>query len=132
MIGAGDGPLLVERGIGALVSLTERDPGPAAGLPDGFPRLHLPVPDMTAPALDTVRRAVSFIDEQIASGRAVAVHCGAGFGRTGTILACYLVHRGRGPEEAIREVRDRRPGSIETRGQVEAIHRFAATIGGGG
>jgi atypical dual specificity phosphatase len=49
------------------------------------------------------------------------VHCGAGLGRTGTVVAAWLVRRGRSAREAIAEVRRVRPGSVETREQEEAV-----------
>jgi atypical dual specificity phosphatase len=55
----------------------------------------------------------------------VAVHCAAGLGRTGVIVACYLITLGRTADEAIDEIRNLRPGSIETAEQVEAIGLFA-------
>ena len=53
------------------------------------------------------------------------VHCDAGIGRTGTMLACYLVSKGYNAEKAIEEVRIKRPGSIETVKQEEVIVKFA-------
>jgi atypical dual specificity phosphatase len=126
MIGPGSGDALLAEGVEGLVSLTLRDPGGQGHVPESMRHLHLPVPDMTAPPPDLVDRAMAFIQELIDDGRAVAVHCGAGIGRTGTILACYLVHLGLDAGEAIRRVRERRPGSIETRDQEETVRRYAA------
>ena len=49
------------------------------------------------------------------------VHCSAGLGRTGTMLASYLVQRGSNTAEALAQVRKRRPGSIETADQELAV-----------
>ncbi len=59
-------------------------------------------------------------------GRAVLVHCGGGYGRTGTMLACFLVSQGWGPEEAIAEVRASRPGSVVARAQQSCVFKYAA------
>ena len=87
--------------------------------------LHLPVPDFTAPTPEQLYRGVAAIRAALDRGERVAVHCGAGLGRTGTLLACYLITTGLTSDEAIAEVRRLRPGSIETPSQEAAIHSFA-------
>jgi atypical dual specificity phosphatase len=77
--------------------------------------LHLLVRDFTAPTLAQLERGIAAIEQAIANGRKVAVQCGAGLGRTGTLLACYLVNQGLGPDEALARVRAVRPGSVSTR-----------------
>ncbi len=55
----------------------------------------------------------------------VAVHCGKGMGRTGTMLACYLVAKeGYKADNAIMETRQRRIYSIETEEQEQAVFDF--------
>lgn len=67
------------------------------------------------------------IFEALAEGEAVAVHCGGGLGRTGTVLSCYLLESGEelGAQEAIRRVRALRPGSVETPAQLAAVRAWA-------
>ncbi|KAM3842240.1 LOW QUALITY PROTEIN: protein tyrosine phosphatase domain-containing protein 1-like [Diretmus argenteus] len=56
----------------------------------------------------------------------MTVHCHAGLGRTGVLLACYLVFASRmSAEQAILFVRAKRPNSIQTRGQLIRVREFA-------
>jgi atypical dual specificity phosphatase len=68
------------------------------------------------------------MSETVSNGAAVAVHCGAGLGRTGTLVACYLVAGGLSAEDAIAKVRRLRPGSIETAEQEAAVRTFEGRI----
>ena len=87
--------------------------------------LYEPVPDFTAPSMEQLDRMCLFIDQQIESWEhPVVVTCKAGIGRTGTVLACYLVYVGYTPENAINFVRAQRPGSIQNREQEEAVAQY--------
>ncbi|XP_024240694.1 protein tyrosine phosphatase domain-containing protein 1-like [Oncorhynchus tshawytscha] len=56
----------------------------------------------------------------------MSVHCHAGLGRTGVLLACYLVFATRmTADQAIVFVRSKRPNSIQTRGQLYCVREFA-------
>lgn len=115
-------------GVRALVCLTVRPVHRETATEKGFECLHLPIPNFEPPSLDQIRRFVEFCEENIGGGRPVAVHCLAGMGRTGTMLACYLVHKGLAPTKAIGTVRHRRPGSIETLSQESIVYEYAATL----
>jgi atypical dual specificity phosphatase len=81
--------------------------------------------DMEPPTPEQLDKCISAILRAMDRNMGVAVHCGAGLGRTGVVLACYLVAKGQPPDNAIVRVRRLRPGSIETDEQAEAIHHFA-------
>ena len=114
------------KGIGAILSLTEQPLTDEVVQRFGLPVRHMPIPDMHAPRPEELMDALTFIDQQRIEGRAVAVHCLMGQGRTGTILAAYLIREGASASQAIAELRAICPGAIESPPQVRALHIFAA------
>jgi atypical dual specificity phosphatase len=116
---------LRQRRIGAVLSLTETPLDADVIARAGIEALHLPVPDMTAPLPEQFMRALDFIDEQRSMGRAVAVHCLVGQGRTATILAAHLIRGGMSADEAIAELRRACAGAIGSPEQESALHAFA-------
>ena len=59
---------------------------------------------------------------KLQNNQSVMVHCAAGMGRAGTILACYFVkYQKFSAVQAIKKIRDERPGSIQSEGQELAI-----------
>jgi len=59
----------------------------------------------------------------------VTVHCHWGLGRTGTMLAaCLVALHGINADDAVREIRRRRPFSIETYQQENAVRQFAQSL----
>ena len=119
---------VLRQGVTSVVTMTE-DPLPAEWV-DKINYLHVPTPDLTAPDMDRIDGAVDFIHEQIGGGQAVMVHCAAGMGRAGTILACYLVkYRGRSAGDAIEMIRSARPGSIQSGAQELAVSLYERHVG---
>lgn len=113
------------QGITAVVTVRE-GPLPSEWVNNGdVDYLHLQVDDFAAPELEDIDRAIDFIDIQAEKGRPVMVHCAAGKGRTGVILAAYLIRKeGLSARESIEKIRAMRPGSIQSEEQEWAIEMY--------
>ena len=87
--------------------------------------LHVHSNDMGIPECSELVNSVDFIHQRITNDEPVMVHCLAGLGRTGTILACYLIkYEDMTADDAIEKVRRERHGSIQSFSQEEIIFRF--------
>ena len=87
--------------------------------------LHVHSNDMGIPEFSDLVISVDFIHQRITNDEPVMVHCLAGLGRTGTILACYMIkYEDMAADDAIEKVRRERHGSIQSFSQEEIIFRF--------
>jgi len=78
---------------------------------DGFQHHALEFEDCSTPSTDIVCEFLNVCDA--AGDGSVAVHCLAGLGRTGTLIACYIIrNKGFTAAEAIGFIRLMRPGSV--------------------
>jgi atypical dual specificity phosphatase len=111
-----------------VISLCEDPPRRAWLNEAGLFSMHVPVEDMHPPTLKQIELCVTAIDKAHAKEFAVAIHCGAGLGRTGTMLACYFVKKGMTAPAAIAQVRRLRPGSIETPEQADVVSDYARRL----
>ena len=111
-----------EQGVQAIVSLTGTPLSPNVVSRLGFEYLHSHISG--APSIEQLDHIIQFVERENAHSKPVLVHCGEGKGRTGTVLAAYLVYHGLSADEAIRMVREKRPGSIENLEQENAIREF--------
>ena len=114
--------MLQHLGIQVILNLTGYvDDAP---LLSAFTVYHIPIANMKPPTLHEMHQAVSILHASLKSNQPVVVHCEAGLGRTGTIIAGYLTTRGLPAQEAIDSLRKQRPGSIETEEQEAVIYDY--------
>jgi atypical dual specificity phosphatase len=122
---------LRKAGVRRVISLTPEPLASELVAGSGLEVLYLPVADFTPPTQAQLREAVAAIEDATREGHPIAVHCTAGWGRTGTVLAAFLVAGGADAEAAIAEVRRRRRHSIETPEQEAAVRAYASERRGG-
>ena len=121
---------LAAQGIRVLVRLVAERESPITAAQvkrAGMQDLHEPVDDFSPPPQDQIDRVVSATREARSRAKPVAISCLAGYGRSGTMLACYFVAEGRSASDAIRHVIFKRPCSAEllrVPGQEDAVHEF--------
>ena len=100
--------------------------------PDDLPHTHhysFGWVDMGTPPIERMLNITQVMHSHEQRGGRVAVHCHAGYGRTGMVIACYLVFAHHySADMAITTVRQKREGSVQTREQKRFCFRFEQYI----
>lgn len=127
---------LSSAGIDAFIDLTQ--PGELVPydtyLPLQIDHVRKPIADHGTPEYAWhMQEILETIDALLARGKTIYLHCRAGIGRTGTVVACHLIHRGLAPEPALQELNRlwrqcarsaTWPSVPETDAQVEYVRRW--------
>ncbi len=99
--------LLLASGVRTFIDLTQAGEMPDYDtlLPQGVAWHRLSIPDHSIPDTQQRMREVQRTLAAALRGKgAVYVHCRAGYGRTGTVIGCYLREKGLGPQQALDEL----------------------------
>jgi atypical dual specificity phosphatase len=119
---------LYEKGIRAIVRLEEggfeSEDIINLGIED-FPEY---IPDYTAPSQIQIDKIINFIKSHLDKGEPVAVSCGAGIGRTGTILTAYHISEGYSFHDAELLIKREGRKPYETPGQKKALEEYASRL----
>jgi hypothetical protein len=124
---------LLDAGIDCFVDLTRGGESRAlyAADAEGRARWHgFAITDFSTPGIELMRRIVDTIEDELARGACVYLHCHAGVGRTGTAVGCWLVEQGFTGGEALKLIAHKRQAllgqSPETEAQREFVRRWRA------
>ena len=120
---------LARLGCRVLVTLTEEPYDVRKLEPLGIRGFHFPIPDMGVPSFQAALTICRDFDTWIESDLPTVLHCKAGLGRTGTMLACLLVYRGENGVQAIDRVRSVNRYYIQSPEQLAFVGEFARRLG---
>jgi protein-tyrosine phosphatase len=112
---------LLEEGVTLFLDLTqdgELEPY-ARHLPPRARHARRSIRDFSVPTLESLVTILDEIDDELAAGGLVYVHCWAGCGRTGVVVGCWLIRHGTAPNEALTRIAETRglgcPQTLEQR-----------------
>jgi len=139
--------------VGLVITLTKEEPLPTEWFSVDCDNYFSPIPDGMTPSLQQMDCIGDAVVRTVSDGKSILEHCGGGKGRAGTITACLLLRFGEGGirsrldaenhsnvgsgrfllprepfmsgEDAIKEIRRRRPGSLETVVQENFVREYA-------
>lgn len=95
---------------------------------NGLTFIGFPIPDYSVPSsMKTTRQLVSELQDCLARGKNVGVHCRQGIGRSSLVAACVLVTAGESAGTAFQQIKSARglqvPDTPEQRDWVAAFAR---------
>jgi atypical dual specificity phosphatase len=123
-----DMKMLNNVGVTMLVTLTTRPVDPDALERNSIKSTWHAIKDMGAPDMELAVTICKEIETFIQQGEILAVHCRAGLGRTGTILAAYLIWEGQSALDALNTVRDVEPRWVQSDEQALFLEEFATYL----
>ncbi len=119
-----DFEFLYSQGIKTIVKLTSDTYYVSENILNKFNVFEIKIPDFSPPSHNNIKEFERIIDRNYYP---IVIHCYAGCGRTGTMLAIWLIYTGKIKDgmSAINYIRSIRPCSIETAEQEQIIINYA-------
>jgi protein tyrosine phosphatase (PTP) superfamily phosphohydrolase (DUF442 family) len=102
----------------------------AALAAEGIHLLYLPTPDTQPLSLADLRRGADWVNQQLASGERVLIHCEHGVGRSVLLTAAALVAGGMSAREAVELVQRRRWQAAPNHRQIVRLQAFEREMRG--
>lgn len=115
---------LAKKGVTADISLEEERIDAPFGV-DFY--AWIPVKDHTAPSRDKFEFGTHIIEKLVSMKRKIYVHCKNGHGRAPTLVAAYLIKKGKTAEEAVAFIKSKRPTIHLSKSQKLSLQNFAKT-----
>lgn len=119
---------LKEQGIKSIVTLSERKIDVELINKYKFRYLYLPIKDFNVPTLGDVKKFLRWMRLMEKWRLPTLIHCDAGIGRTGTMLAIYFLAKGRSAKESIDYVKEKRNFSLESLKQESFIYEISEIL----
>ncbi len=94
----------------------------------GFDVYYLPVADEGAPDIESLDKALAWIEALIAEGKKVLVHCRYGIGRTGTLVVAYLFKNGHSLRQALNKMKHT-PSIPMSDQQYRLLRKYSEKLG---
>lgn len=115
-------------GITDLISLTVRPLDDRPCKDHGITVTASPIPDMQPPSVQQALAINQYIADLLDKKRHVAIHCKAGLGRTGTLLAAQLIYEGKSALAALEKVRNVETRWIQSESQVAFLQTYESFL----
>jgi len=116
---------LMKQDIDTIVTLTEEPHPRDSHLARRFTWIHFPIDDFSIPNVADAYELIRQVHARVTAGHRAVFHCYAGIGRTGTMLACYMVFStGQAASGVIPWLRTIDRAYIQTPGQEDFVKEF--------